>query len=65
MTQKAVGRFLWTQENPNPNPNANPSLNPNPNTEKRKKYFKKARELASCLSHKLVKDDTKSSGQIS
>ena len=34
MTQKAVGRFLWTYENPNPN--ANPSLNPNPNTEKRK-----------------------------
>ena len=34
MTQKAVGRFLWTYENPNLN--ANPSLNPNPNTEKRK-----------------------------
>ena len=33
MTQKAVGRFLWTYYNPSPNP----TLNPKPNTEKRKK----------------------------
>ena len=39
MTQKAVGIFLLTYDNPNPNPN--------PNTEKRKIIFKKARELAS------------------
>ena len=37
MTQKAVGRFLWTYDNPNPNPNK----------EKRKIFLKKARELAS------------------
>ena len=30
MRQKAVGRYLWTYDNPNSNPNAN--------TEKRKKF---------------------------
>ena len=44
MTQKAVGRFLWTYDNPNPNLNSNPS--PNPKTEKREKSFKIALELA-------------------
>ena len=33
MTQKALGRFLWTYDNPNPNPN--------PNTEKVKFFLKK------------------------
>ena len=43
MTQKAVGRVLWTYDNPSPNPNSNP------NTEKRKFFVKKqkVRELAS------------------
>ena len=36
MTQKAVGRFLWTYDNPNPIPN----------TEKQKTFSKKARKLA-------------------
>ena len=35
MTKKAVGRFLWTYDNPNPN------------TEKQKKILKKACELTS------------------
>ena len=39
MTQKAVGRFLLTYDNPNPSPN--PNLNSKPNTEIRKKKLKK------------------------
>ena len=39
MTQKAVGRFLWTYDNPNPNPK--------PNTEKGNFFKKEERELAS------------------
>ena len=37
MTQKALGRFLWTYDN----------LNPNPNTEKGNFLKREARELAS------------------
>ena len=75
MTKKALGSFLWTYDKPNSTPNPNP--NPNPNKEKRF-FFKKACELASVSlknqskmtqkamsrSQKLVKDDTKSCGQI-
>ena len=45
MTQKALGRFLWTYDSPYPNPN--PNSNPIPNKEKHNSIFKKARELAS------------------
>ena len=70
MTQKAVGRFLWTYDNPN--------LNPNPTPEKQKFFLKKAREFAfvSLINqskmtkkavgriHKLDKDDTKAVGRF-